>query len=86
LIAKLHDRMPVIVAPEDYARWLDPDDSGPQDLVKPFPGERMTYYPVSTRVNSVRHDDVACIERLPGGEALLPFEAAASRRQHAPPG
>jgi len=79
LIAKLHDRMPVIVAPEDYQRWLDPEDPGPQDLVKPFPGERMTWYPVSMRVNSVRHDDAACIERVPGAAALLPFEAPAAR-------
>jgi putative SOS response-associated peptidase YedK len=83
LIAKLHDRMPVIVAPEDYARWLDPDEPGPQDLVKPFDAGRMTYYPVSTRVNSVRHDDPSCIERMPGGEALLPFDEAAAAKDDA---
>ena len=70
LIATLHDRMPVIVAPEDYARWLDPDDPDPQQLVKPFDGQRMKLYPVSTKVNSVRHDDASCIDRMPGGETL----------------
>jgi putative SOS response-associated peptidase YedK len=75
LIRRLHDRMPVIVAPEDYERWLDPDDPSPEDLVKPFDAARMTYHPVSTKVNSVRHDDPSCIERMPGGEALLPLEA-----------
>jgi putative SOS response-associated peptidase YedK len=79
LIAKLHERMPVILAPEDYARWLDPEDHGPQDLVRPFPGERMTFHAVSTRVNSVRHDDPSCIERVPGDEALLPFDQPASQ-------
>lgn len=73
LIARLHDRMPVIVAPEDYARWLDPDDANPADVIKPFDGRRMTYWAVSARVNSVRHDDASLIERMPGGDALLPF-------------
>jgi putative SOS response-associated peptidase YedK len=77
LIGQLHDRMPVIVAPEDYERWLDPDDASPDELVKPFDGERMTYYPVSTKVNSVRNDDPTCIERMPGGETLLPLEERA---------
>jgi putative SOS response-associated peptidase YedK len=83
MIAKLHDRMPVIVGPEDYARWLDPDDVAPQELVKPFDPERMTYYAVSTKVNNVRHDDASCIERMPGGETLLASEAHAA--EHAQP-
>jgi hypothetical protein len=37
----------------------------------------MTYYPVSTKVNSVRNDDPTCIERMPGGETLLPLEERA---------
>jgi hypothetical protein len=46
----------------------------------------MTWYPVSTRVNSVRHDDPACIERVPGADALLPFEeSGASAGDVAPP-
>lgn len=91
LLAKLHDRMPVIVAPEDYARWLDPEDPAPQELVRPFDAARMTYYPVSARVNSVRHDDAACIERMPGSESMLPFAAptaavAESEVEATPPG
>jgi putative SOS response-associated peptidase YedK len=87
LIARLHDRMPVILAPEDYARWLDPEEPAPQDLVKPFDGERMTYYPVSTKVNSVRHDDASCIDRMPGSEALLPLDepAAAAAKETSEP-
>jgi len=62
LLASTHDRMPLIVAPEDYVRWLDPDERDVRDLVVPFPAERMTHYPVSTRVNSTRHDDEKLIE------------------------
>lgn len=70
LIAPLHDRMPVIVAPADYARWLDPDEADPQALVQPFDAAAMAFHPVSTRVNSVRHDDAGLLERLPEGAAL----------------
>jgi putative SOS response-associated peptidase YedK len=62
LLAPVHSRMPLIIAPEQYARWLDPHEPDVRDLVVPFPGERMTHYPVSTRVNSVRHDDAKVIE------------------------
>jgi putative SOS response-associated peptidase YedK len=34
-LAEIHDRMPVIVAPDDYERWLDPADAA-QDLLTPF--------------------------------------------------
>ncbi len=62
LLAPVHDRMPLIIAPEQYARWLDPHEDDVRDLVVPFPAERMTHYPISTRVNNVRHDDDKIIE------------------------
>ncbi len=62
LLAPIHDRMPLIVAPEQYARWLDPQEPDVRDLVVPFAAERMTHYPVSTRVNNTRHDDEKLIE------------------------
>ena len=57
LIATLHDRMPAILGPQDYERWLgrDPD---PRDALAPYPSELMVMWPVSMRVNSAReHDD-----------------------------
>jgi putative SOS response-associated peptidase YedK len=62
LLRPLHDRMPAIIPPEHYARWLDPANADVVGLLVPFPAERMTYYPVSTRVNNVRHDDASLIE------------------------
>jgi len=62
LLRPVHDRMPAIVAPEHYARWLDPAGADVVDLLAPFPAAAMAYYPVSTRVNSVRHDDASLIE------------------------
>jgi putative SOS response-associated peptidase YedK len=62
LLRTVHDRMPVIIAPEQYGRWLDPAHADVADLVAPYPAEAMTYYPVSARVNNVRHDDPSLIE------------------------
>lgn len=67
LLATIHERMPVILRPEDYARWLDPniqDARQLSDLLRPFPDEPMQAIPVSTRVNSATLDDVQCIEPL----------------------
>jgi len=36
-VAEIHDQMPVILAPGDYARWLS-DEPDPCDLMCPFPG------------------------------------------------
>lgn len=66
LLRAVHVRMPVIVPPPDYERWLDPAHEGPQDVIAPYPSEAMAYYPVSTRVNAVRNDDATLIE--PQGE------------------
>lgn len=66
LMAPIHDRMPVIVAPEDFAIWLDP---GPRPenglhLLRPYPAEKMVAYPVSNLVNSPANDTPACIAPL----------------------
>ena len=65
LLRPIHDRMPVILPPDAYDAWLDPDttDVGPlQHLLRPYPADDMTDTLVSTRVNSPRADDPRCIE------------------------
>jgi putative SOS response-associated peptidase YedK len=65
LAADLHDRMPVILPEEAWARWLDPDCDDPDDLqalLVPFPAGRMRAYPVSTVVNNARNESPECIE------------------------
>ena len=60
----VHDRMPVILAPDDYARWLDPQAGGLgalRPLFLPFPAEGMIAYPVEFVVNDPRRDEPACI-------------------------
>lgn len=60
----IHDRMPVILRPDDYDVWLDTAIQRPERLVHlfaPFPGEAMETYPVTTYVNSPSNDDPSCI-------------------------
>ena len=68
LMADLHDRMPVILAPEDYAQWLgtgqdaDRREIGQlQHLIRPYDAADMQAYPVSTNVNNPMHEGEALI-------------------------
>jgi putative SOS response-associated peptidase YedK len=63
LVADIHDRMPVILAPEGYARWLG-DELDPRDLMRPFPAERMRMWPISTRVNKPENDDPSIVDPI----------------------
>lgn len=58
LVQPMHDRMPVILSPSDYDRWLDPGDPArpPIDLLRPFPAERMTAWKVSPAVGNTKND------------------------------
>jgi putative SOS response-associated peptidase YedK len=61
LVAELHDRMPVIVAADDQERWLNIGEEAP-DLLRPFPADLMTMWPVSTRANSPKNDDRSLLD------------------------
>jgi putative SOS response-associated peptidase YedK len=63
LVAEIHDRMPLILAPKDYTRWLS-DEPDPRDLMRPFPSEPMRMWPISTRVNKPENDDPSIIELI----------------------
>jgi putative SOS response-associated peptidase YedK len=63
LVADIHDRMPVILAPDDYGRWLG-EEPDPRDLMRPFPAELMRMWPISTRVNKPENDDPSIVEPI----------------------
>lgn len=68
VLAPIHDRMPVILPPGEYDRWLDPSLKDPDalaPLLVPFPPEGMLAYPVSPRVNAPSTDDEGCMAPLP---------------------
>lgn len=73
LLATIHDRMPVILAPEDYDRWLR-EDARPAELhemLAPFPAEEMKSFPVSPKVNHAAAE---------GPELVEPFEVKSNEQ------
>ena len=66
LMAGIHDRMPVILPPDDYDLWLDPEFQGREKLLsmlRPYPAAELMAFPVSTIVNSPRNENPACVQR-----------------------
>jgi putative SOS response-associated peptidase YedK len=63
LIGAIHDRMPAVLAPAAYDRWLG-TESDPRDVLQPFPSELMAIWPISTRVNSPSNDDEQLLEEI----------------------
>ncbi len=60
-------RMPVIVKPEDEARWLDPtitDANSLYDMLRPYPRELLTIYEVSPAVHSPKPDQPSLIDPI----------------------
>lgn len=71
LTRQVHDRMPVIVDPQDYDTWLDPELRDPHHFDKilgPYPASRMTGYPVSTAVSRPGNDAHEMVRQV--GDAL----------------
>ncbi|CAM3719271.1 SOS response-associated peptidase [Cohnella lubricantis] len=67
LMADIHDRMPVILRPEDEALWLNRrvwDASRLEQLMMPYPAEEMEAYEVGQAVGHAANDSPACIERI----------------------
>ncbi|NJL89221.1 MAG: SOS response-associated peptidase [Coleofasciculaceae cyanobacterium SM2_1_6] len=67
LVSPIHDRMPVILQPQDYDQWLDPNFKQAdklQELLKPYSAKAMQAYPVSIKVNSPKNDSPECSQRL----------------------
>jgi len=69
-LAPLHARMPVILDPADFERWLSPELAGndAEALLRPAPDSAVDFHAVSKHVNNARNDDLGCIEPLPDDE------------------
>ncbi len=64
LMRPIHDRMPVILTPEQWQPWLAPD-SHPADLkamLQPYAGNDLTCFPVSQAVNNARNEESSLLE------------------------
>jgi putative SOS response-associated peptidase YedK len=66
LVASVHDRMPVILHPDDWDAWLDEGARAAElrPLLRPYPADGLEMYAVSPAVNNVRSQ---------GAELLLPL-------------
>ncbi len=67
LLASIHDRMPVILDPDDEALWLDPDVTDPTAVLpclRPYPAAAMEGYAVAPLVSSVRNDGPELVRPL----------------------
>ncbi len=68
LLAKVHNRMPVILSEDEWEPWLDTSIPNPGPLVAlldPYPAEGMEMVPVTRRMGNPRYDAPDCIEAIP---------------------
>lgn len=82
-MARLHDRMPVILADADFDAWLDPSrqDAGElQALLRPAPDDLLKFTPVSTLVNNPRNETPDCIVPMEQSAEGAPVPPAARPR------
>jgi putative SOS response-associated peptidase YedK len=66
-MSEIHDRMPVILRPEDEADWLGRDNHDVQNLMKllrPYESSRMRAYPVAPAVGNVKNDYRELLEEV----------------------
>jgi putative SOS response-associated peptidase YedK len=63
VVRPFHDRMPVIIPPDRYAEWLDPDTPVDRlaELLVPHPAEGMVANPANPAVNSPKNDGPECL-------------------------
>jgi putative SOS response-associated peptidase YedK len=67
LMRPIHERMPVIIPPDQYGLWLDPrcqDSEKLAKLLRPYPPTHMLAYRVSALVNNPRNDVPQCVEAI----------------------
>lgn len=67
MMKTIHDRMPVILQPDDYELWLNRNMHNPHELQRlynPFQSDLLTAYPVPELVNNTRFDSHACIVHM----------------------
>jgi putative SOS response-associated peptidase YedK len=70
-VRDIHDRMPLILKPEAFDEWLDPDNTEPariEELLKSHHVKELNRYPISRLVNRVEHNSKECIEPLKEGK------------------
>ena len=83
----VHDRMPVVLAPDVLDRWIDPAGADREELralLRPPPTGTLVHHPVDQRVGNVRHDDPGLIAPLPPAASSSSTSSPASPPTPAP--
>jgi putative SOS response-associated peptidase YedK len=63
MMARIHNRMPVILRREDYLRWLG-DEADPADLLKPYPAHLMKMWRVDRKVGNSKNDSPDVLDEV----------------------
>ena len=66
-MARLHDRMPLVLEEPTWAAWLGEDASGASTLLRPAAAGTLRMWPVARSVNNVRNNGAELIEGVPDG-------------------
>lgn len=70
-MSRVHNRMPVFIAPDDVAKWLDPTYPNPTDLIAPYPDSSMKKYRVTNAVGNAKNDYPGLIQEIPEDPTLF---------------
>jgi len=76
LVTQIHDRMPVILDPSQYERWLGEEPAQAfelKQLLRPYPAEAMVMWPVSPRMNTPKVDDASVLDTFEDALPELPL-------------
>ena len=63
-MSRIHHRMPVVLASDDWAKWLGEDGKGAATLMIPAPDDALAFHRVDPRVNSNRASGSDLVEPL----------------------
>jgi putative SOS response-associated peptidase YedK len=85
VLAPIHDRMPVVIAPEAFDLWLDGARVDAATLIAPAPENLFEAYEISTAVNRTANDSAALIEPVRASDAVAAAAPAAPARPPAKP-
>ncbi len=86
-IAAIHDRMPVVIKPEDFGRWLDCVNNEPRDvanLMQPVESDFFEAIPISDKVNKVANSGPDVQDPVSPGAGAPPPKAATGKARSAP--
>jgi putative SOS response-associated peptidase YedK len=87
-LGQIHDRMPMVITPDRWADWLNPDNDDPADLqslLAPATSAGLATRAVSTEVNSVRHNGPQLIAPADPADLTGPADPAAPPGAGEPP-